>query len=98
MPIQTPSTHRQRLGSGNAPAPRIGLVSLQSNGISTTPMLQQRAFPSCRQPLFNLNANAATGHGFAGYGMSAGLKVSNPAGSIANVERPVIRSRGLIQV
>ena len=98
--IQTPSTHRQRLNPSNAPAsPRMGVSNLQFNGISGTPIPDQRISPSGRQPLSNLNANSAVGPGFAGYGMSAGLKVSNPAGSVANgVERPVIRSRGLLQI
>lgn len=75
------------------------LTNLQPNGISGTPMPHQRISPLGRQPLSNLNANAAAGPGFAGYGMSAGLKVSNPAGSVANgVERPVTRPRGVIQV
>jgi E3 ubiquitin-protein ligase CCNP1IP1 len=56
-------------------------------------MPQHRVSP--RQPLANLNGNSP-GPGFAGYGMSAGLKVSNPAGSGANgFSRPVVRSRGI---
>lgn len=55
-------------------------------------MLQHRVSP--RQPLASLNGNSP-GPGFSGYGMSAGMKVSNPAGSGANgFSRPVIRSRG----
>jgi E3 ubiquitin-protein ligase CCNP1IP1 len=99
QPIQTPSTHRQRLNPGNAPAPpRMGLSNLQS-GMSSAPIPNQGISPSGRQALSNLNANSAAGPGFAGYGMSAGLKVSNPAGSVTNgVERPIIRSRGLLQL
>lgn len=90
-PIQTPSTHRQRLASGNVPVPRIGLANLPGNSVPAAPMPQHRVSP--RQPLANPNGNSP-GPGFAGYGMSAGLKVSNPAGSGANgFSRPVVRSR-----
>lgn len=92
QPIQTPSTHRQRLSSNVALTPRIGLANFGPNGASGTPMLQRN--PTGRSPLANLNANSA-GPGFTGYGMSAGLKVSNPAGSAANgFTRPQVRSRG----
>lgn len=61
--------------------------------------MPQRRSPAGRQPLSNLNGNTVTGSGFAGYGMSAGLKISNPAGTVANgLERPVMRSRGLLRV
>ncbi|PMD30578.1 hypothetical protein L207DRAFT_473535 [Hyaloscypha variabilis F] len=94
QPIQTPSTHRQRLASGNIPPPRIGQANLPGNG-APGPLgaqkAQHRASP--RQPLANINGNSP-GSGFAGYGMSAGLKVSNPAGSGVNAfSRPVVRSR-----
>lgn len=80
-PAPTPSTHRQRLVGGNAPTPRIGLAYAQS-GFPGTPMQQQRTSP--RQPLSNLNGNVGLS-GFAGYGMSAGLKTSNPTGGGQNV-------------
>jgi E3 ubiquitin-protein ligase CCNP1IP1 len=91
--MQTPSTHRQRLAPGNDPTPRPGFVNLHSTGIARTPMLPpQRTSP--RQPLANLRNNAGP-TGFAGYGMSAGLKVSNPTGAgIHGLARPVMRSRG----
>jgi E3 ubiquitin-protein ligase CCNP1IP1 len=91
-PIQTPSTHRQHLTSGNVPTPGIGLANLPGNGLPAALMLQRRVSP--RQPLASLNGNSP-GPGFAGYGMSAGLKVSNPAESGANgLSRPVLQSRG----
>jgi E3 ubiquitin-protein ligase CCNP1IP1 len=92
--MQTPSTHRQRLAPGNDPTPRPGFVNLHSTGIARTPMLPpQRTSP--RQPLANLSGNNAGPTGFAGYGMSAGLKVSNPTGAgIHGLARPVMRSRG----
>ncbi|KAG0652849.1 RING-type E3 ubiquitin transferase CCNB1IP1 [Hyphodiscus hymeniophilus] len=94
QPVQTPSTHRHRLGSGIAPGARTVLANIQSTGISRTPIPHPNISPSDRQALSSLNPNAATGPGFAGYGLTAGLKVSNPARSPANaVERPVIRSR-----
>jgi hypothetical protein len=93
QPIQTPSTHRQRLNSNTAPAPRTGLINLQPHGISNTPMPHQTISPIGRQ------TTSVGGTGFAGYGMSAGMKVSNPAGSVANgLERPVNRSRGLLPI
>lgn len=65
-------------------------------------MPNQSISPMGRQPLLNLSSNSAGGSGFSGYGMSAGMKVSNPAGSMANgvngVERPVLRSRGLLTI
>jgi E3 ubiquitin-protein ligase CCNP1IP1 len=92
--MQTPSTHRQRLATGNDPTPRPGFATLHSTGIARTPMLPpQRISP--RQPLTNLSGNNAGPAGFAGYGMSAGLKVSNPTGAGAHGQsRPVMRSRG----
>ena len=93
QPIQTPSTHRQRLGAAD---PRMGLASSHSTGFLSNIVPYPRISPSGRQALSTLNANVATGPGFTGYGLTAGLKVSNPAGSPANgVERPMIRSRGL---
>ena len=92
--MQTPSTHRQRLAPGNDPTSQPGFVNLHSTGIARTPMLPpQRTSP--RQPLANLSGNNAGPTGFAGYGMSAGLKVSNPTGAgIHGLARPVMRSRG----
>ena len=74
----------------------LGLgLGLQSNGVSTTPQTQSRVSP--RQPLVSVNGNNQGLSGFAGYGMSAGLKVSNPPGTATGgLPRPVMRSRGLI--
>jgi E3 ubiquitin-protein ligase CCNP1IP1 len=92
-PIQTPSTHRQRLASGNLPPPRIELANLPGNNVLGASVPQQRISP--RQPLAGLSGNSPGLSGFAGYGMSAGLKVSNPAGSGGNgFARPAVRSRG----
>jgi hypothetical protein len=92
--MQTPSTHRQRLAPGNDPTSQPGFVNLHSTGIARTPMLPpQRISP--RQPLSNLSGNNSGPTGFAGYGMSAGLKVSNPTGAGTHgLARPVMRSRG----
>ncbi|TVY33995.1 E3 ubiquitin-protein ligase [Lachnellula subtilissima] len=90
QPIQTPSTHRQRFAPENQPLPRLGPSNMQFNGPIGTPMPQKR--PSPRQPLVNLGANTGGGSGFAGYGMSAGMKVSNPA-SANGATRPLVRSR-----
>ncbi|TVY13576.1 E3 ubiquitin-protein ligase [Lachnellula arida] len=96
-PIQTPSTHRQRFAPENQPLPRLGPSNMQFNGHMGTPMPQKR--PSPRQPLANLGTNAGGGSGFAGYGMSAGMKVSNPASAAANgATRPLVRSKAHIVV
>jgi hypothetical protein len=96
QPVQTPSTHRQRLASGNCP-PQIGLPNVPGNGVSGAPMPQHRISP--RQPLANLNGNSPGPSGFAGYGMSAGMKVSNQAGSGASgFSRPIVRSRGKLML
>jgi E3 ubiquitin-protein ligase CCNP1IP1 len=66
---------------------------MQFNGPVGTPITQKR--PSPRQSLVNLGTNAGGGSGFAGYGMSAGMKVSNRASAAANgTSRPLVRSRG----
>lgn len=96
--MHTPSTNRQSIAPTNAPAtgpaPRIGLSSIHPGGVSGVPNLQYRSSP--RQPLASLNTNSISPSGFAGYGMSAGLKVSNPAAAAINgLGRPIIRSRGL---
>ncbi|PVH80378.1 hypothetical protein DL98DRAFT_459741 [Cadophora sp. DSE1049] len=90
--MQTPSSNRQRLAS----YPMLGHgLGLQSNGVSATPQTQSRVSP--RQPLGNINGNNPGLSGFAGYGMSAGFKVSNPTGAATSgLPRPVMRSRGLI--
>lgn len=94
QPVQTPSTHRQRLPSRDEPTLRVGLGSLQSNSVPGTPM--PRRSPSDRPPLGSLNGNSFVGPGFSGYGMSAGLKVSNPATTTANgLVNPITRSRGI---
>lgn len=93
QPIQTPSTHRQRLASGNPPPPRIGLANLPGNNVLGASVPQHRVSP--RQPLAGLSGNSpGPPTGFAGYGMSAGMKVSNPTGSGGNgFARPAVRSR-----
>jgi len=90
QPAETPSSHRQRLTTGASPRT---LQNLQNNHIASIPTPQIRTTPS-RQPLAGLSANNSLGSGFAGYGLTAGMKVSNPAGAVANgLARPVIRSR-----
>ncbi|RDL29719.1 Cyclin [Venustampulla echinocandica] len=88
------STHRHRLGpSGQQPTPRGGIANFPPNGSSSSAQISQRR-PSPRQPLGNINTNVGSGSPFAGYGMSAGLKVSNPAGiSGTSAGRPLMRSR-----
>jgi len=91
QPAETPSSHRQRLTTGASPRT---LLNLQSNPVASVPTPQNRTTPT-RQPLAGLSVNNSHGSGFAGYGLTAGMKVSNPAGAVANgFTRPVIRSRG----
>lgn len=70
----------------------MGLANLQSNRVANTPLSSRRVSP--RNPLGSLSANVGGPSGFAGYGMSAGLKVSNPSPSGGGYVRPVTRSRG----
>ncbi|CAL3962740.1 unnamed protein product [Diplocarpon coronariae] len=89
FPYQTPSSQRQQAASY---APITTGLGLQNNGVSATPEPLSRTSP--RQPLASLNGNSPRLSGFSGYGMSAGLKVSNPTGSVVNgMARPVMRSR-----
>ncbi|KAH6676297.1 cyclin B1 interacting protein-like protein 1 [Halenospora varia] len=76
----------------NAGTMRSSTGNFQSNNPLATPMQQSR--PSPRAPLANLNNSNASAPPFAGYGMSAGLKVSNPTGATPiGVQRPLMRSR-----
>jgi len=66
---------------------------VQSNHVSNTPRSYRRISP--RDPLGGLSGNAGNSSGFAGYGMSAGLKVSNLSGAgTGGFIRPAARSRG----
>lgn len=90
-PMQTPSSHRQN--SGSYPMQGVGL-GLQTRGISATPQTLHRVSP--RLPFANVSGNNQGLSGFTGYGMSAGLKVSNPTGATKpGAARPAMRSRGL---
>jgi E3 ubiquitin-protein ligase CCNP1IP1 len=69
------------------------MANLPGNSVLGASVPQHRVSP--RQPLASLNGNGPGPTGFAGYGMSAGLKVSNPTGSGGNgFARPAVRSRG----
>ena len=85
--MQTPSTHRQRLPSRSfVPTTRMGTANMHANN----PSPLRRGNATNRSPLANLNGNI----GFAGYGMSAGLKVSNTTDTPNDVfPRSVVRSR-----
>ncbi|RKF62916.1 E3 ubiquitin-protein ligase CCNB1IP1 [Erysiphe neolycopersici] len=67
--MQTPSTHRTKFPHGKL-QPQVGAVS----GLEKS-FLQKQYRISPREPMGNLGSNNT---GFTGYGMSAGLKVSNP--------------------
>jgi E3 ubiquitin-protein ligase CCNP1IP1 len=88
--IPQASTHHQPLQPTNHQAtPRPFAANFQSNSVVGTPMLHKRQSP--RTVLGNISGN---GSAFAGYGMSAGLKVSNQMGTQNNIGRPQVRSRG----
>jgi E3 ubiquitin-protein ligase CCNP1IP1 len=76
----------------------MGLASLQNGRTASAPLAQHRGTPA-RQPLTSLSPNGASNYAFAGYGMSAGVKVSHPvAAAQSNIlgARPTVRSRGWI--
>ncbi|RKF81579.1 putative cyclin b1 interacting protein 1 [Golovinomyces cichoracearum] len=83
--MQTPSTHRTKLPHGNF-HPQIG-----STNVINRPTIQQQCQRSPRDPLSNLSNN--NNSGFTGYGMSAGLKVSNSTTVPSGSSRPILRSR-----
>ncbi len=69
------------------------MANLPGNNVLGASVPHHRVSP--RQPLANLNGNSPGPTGFASYGMSAGIKVSNPTGSGGNgLTRPAVRSRG----
>ncbi|KAG9229357.1 cyclin B1 interacting protein-like protein 1 [Amylocarpus encephaloides] len=92
------TSHRQPLGATDPRAtPRHQAPNLQPNIVAGTPMMQKR--PSPRTALAALSGNHGGGSAFAGYGMSAGLKVSSTVGARGNVgNTPQIRSRGLTKM
>ncbi|KAL3427325.1 hypothetical protein PVAG01_00834 [Phlyctema vagabunda] len=91
QPAQTPSSHRQRFAASNLSEQHmIPPVQTNVNPLGT-PYASLKATPA-RSPLKNIGHNA---NGFAGYGMSAGLKSSNPTGNMtADFGKPVARPRG----
>ena len=70
---QTPSSNRQRLNG----EPNVGIATsnMQNSRSLSTPM-QPRNSPA-RGLFGGVRSNRSGGNGFAGYGMSAGLKVSH---------------------
>ncbi|KAL2070371.1 hypothetical protein VTL71DRAFT_13397 [Oculimacula yallundae] len=84
---KTPSSHRQTLSTLQG----LGL-GIQHPGVSATPQTLNRVSP--RMPLASINGNNPGPSGFAGYGMSAGLKVSNSSGIARNGSaRPLMKPR-----
>ncbi|KAM3067213.1 hypothetical protein ACMFMG_005419 [Clarireedia jacksonii] len=87
---QTPSSHRQPLGTGSLPNSRAGMSNIQSNQTSTT-LLPQTV--SGRSPLSNFNIANGQPPGLGAYGMRAGLKVGNPGTPVTTgFGRPIVRS------
>lgn len=91
----TPSSHRQRL-NGEASA-SMNASDIQNNyGGFSTP-IQSRNSPA-QVVLGGIRARGSSGNGFAGYGMSAGLKVSHtPVGGdgLRNMGRAGTMPRGI---
>lgn len=93
---QTPSSNRQRLNG----EPKVGIAvsNLQIPRSLSTPM-QPRVSPA-RGLFGGVRSNGSGGNGFAGYGMSAGLKVSHtpPVGveGMRSVSRTAPMPRGII--
>lgn len=85
---QTPSSNRQRLNG----EPNVGIAvsNLQIPRSLGTPM-QPRISPA-RGLFGGVRSNGSGGNGFAGYGMSAGLKVSHTPPSGAEGLRSVSRT------
>ncbi|KAH8808911.1 cyclin B1 interacting protein-like protein 1 [Xylogone sp. PMI_703] len=88
-PIETPSSHRRPLGATTYP----GLEHTQQSNPARAMQSQRRSTPN-RPPLGGQINSGSAMPGLAGYGMSAGVKVSNPVGtSVGGFARPTIRSR-----
>ncbi|EPE28458.1 hypothetical protein GLAREA_09579 [Glarea lozoyensis ATCC 20868] len=84
------STHRQPLQPMiHQATPRPFVANFQPSPVVQTPMLHKRQSP--RTALASISGNG--GSAFAGYGMSAGLKMSNQMGTQKNIGRPQVRSR-----
>ncbi|KAI1001727.1 hypothetical protein K3495_g6474 [Podosphaera aphanis] len=82
--IQTPSTHRTKFPPENF-QPQIGLANLQEGITSNQFQMNSRG------PLPNIGRNS---HGFAGYGISSGIKTSAPStGAPVAFMRPTPRTR-----
>lgn len=69
---QTPSSQRQRLNG----EPNVGIAVSNMNSRSLSTPMQPRHSPA-RGLFGGVRSNGSGGNGFAGYGMSAGLKVSH---------------------
>lgn len=101
-PVATPSSHRQRLMGDSTPM--MGLTNdFQATRTSGTTMAPRR-FTQVRQPLSNIHGNAGIGSNsgdrFAGYGLRASIKTSQPTGNTQSSNmtgtRSSIRSRGQV--
>lgn len=77
--MPTPSNHRTQLGPVAQPVGRLGSGSLRNhaNMMNRSP---KGHTPAQRQPFGNLSTNSVNRPGVSGYGMSAGMKVSQQQG------------------
>lgn len=94
-PTQTPSSHRQRLATELGPS--TGIASLHQNGRTASAPISEKRSASIPSPLTSMSPNGNNRYSFAGYGMSAGMKVSQPpmvAQGVSGGSRSTFRSRG----
>ncbi|RFU30158.1 hypothetical protein B7463_g6166, partial [Scytalidium lignicola] len=88
--LQTPSSHRHPLVASTPHLSHPGF-DIQQSILDGATQTQRRSTPN--RPLFGTSGSSIPG--LAGYGMSAGVKASNPmVTSAGGFTRPTIRSRG----
>lgn len=100
--VSTPSSHRQPVPLGPSSSVGLNFSNLEHRQQFSTPQPQNLDATSSRHPLSNISPNLNSNQpGFAGYGLSGGMKISRPAGAQSvntNLSRPIIRSRGMYLV
>ena len=86
----TPSGHRTRLGSALPSAIPQVQGSTRTRGFFPTGSSHGHT-PPLRRPLNGINGNAGNRSGTSGYGMSAGIKVGKPNGTVS---LPILHTSG----
>jgi len=77
--VPTTSNHRTQLGPLAQPDGRLGAGNLRNQGSMMNRSPKGHA-PAQRQPFGNLGSNSVNRPSVSGYGMSAGMKVSQQQG------------------